>query len=316
MAWRSAATSRPICTGASTTTLTCGKVSVSVWRICAWRACRSCCVRQAHRFRPARCASSSSARPQRAGRHAGACTKSRHSAPARLAARARPVRARSNCASSQRERLAASRRCAGGTMATWRPKGPSACSASSATAGSASISGWSSSSAAAAPASRASVPGPSGSACAPPGTASPLISTIGRSGSPVTARCGAPARGCSSGTMRATGRWAASSACRWAVSQGLWHTATQAGPPTRASGSRVKCSSSVSSSNCSSSRPTRMARSRGAPGPTPRGSSTRCQDSCPAGTTATTSTPRPAVGSSAGRALPYAATVWPSVDVA
>jgi hypothetical protein len=81
-------------------------------------------------------------------------------------------------------------------------------------------------------------------------------------------------------------------------------------------GASAKCSCSGSSSSCSSSRPARVARSRGERGPTPRGSCTRCQDSWVAGNTATTSTPRPAAGSRSAAAVPCALRCWPSADVA
>ena len=132
--WRSRASSRSICTGASTITLTCGKVCVSALRTLACLAVklsRSC---HAHRFNPSRWASSSTATPQRAARHCGACSRALARLPALRSARVRPELAKSNCAKSHSPRAARRARLLWVSSCTGRP---TVFSASAATAGSA-----------------------------------------------------------------------------------------------------------------------------------------------------------------------------------
>jgi len=114
--------------------------------------------------------------------------------------------------------------------------------------------------------------------------------------------------------LEAAGRPAASSTCTALRSHARSHVATQSGPPLRVSGCSAKCSDSGSSSNCSSSKPSSTARSRGDRAVVPLGNSTRCQDSMAAGTTATTSKPaRAGAGSNAACAAPWLAGVLPSL---
>lgn len=68
---RRRATSRAICNGASTTTVTLGKLCCSKWVHRASCACHCWRVIQAQALKPASCAASKASRPQRAGRHWG-----------------------------------------------------------------------------------------------------------------------------------------------------------------------------------------------------------------------------------------------------
>jgi len=218
-----------------------------------------------------------------------------------LPARARPVTARSNCASSQRERAACSQRCGACTIGT---RCSSSRSAAAATAGSAEITAVS----AGRPAESARPAPASGSETTP--SASQTVS-CGASGSPVISNCGGPSAGCgaNSGTMRVTRRPLASSACTTERSQMRLQAATHTGSPARASGSRAKCSASGSSSRCSSSRPSSTARSLEALPMLPLGSVTRCHESAVDGTPSVTSLPE---GSSASSARPWSRSTMPS----
>ena len=222
---RRAASSRSICSGASTTTLTCGKVSVSMpLRLARVASSADCCV-QAQALRPTRLASNKSAAPHRAGRQPGACSNSRPMSDKRLTVRDRPEEARSNWARSQGVRAASTQCCGRVTRRTFLSR---ICSASAATPGSANArilsSGDSGFSGEIGIIPRAEAA--SGSLMTPP-ESWPVITICGESGSPRAYNCKGPASGANSGTIRLMGRWAASSACRWPRSQSLSQAATQ-----------------------------------------------------------------------------------------
>ena len=305
VACRNAATSRSICKGASITSLTCGNVCVNKPWVAARLACSVDCSFQAQALRPSNCATSSTAKPQRAGCQRGACSSSLSTLDKRLTVRARPELARSNWAKSQGERAASSQRSERVSKVTLRW---SNCSASSATAGSAhtsqSSSGW-------AGGTKATAAALSGRRKTPL-MARPVATSCGLSASPTACRCKGPASGVNSGTTRVMGRCAASSACKCPRSQALLHTATQVGPAADAAGASARCRSVESSSKRSSSTFSSTTRKRGEPGPTPLGSSTACQDNMLAGTTATTSPALAGAGSSANGTLACAASTRPS----
>jgi len=222
--WRNRATSFSICSGASTTTLTCGKVVVRTRctdsRL-AWRLERSF---QAQAFRPSRLAATSSAAPQRAGRHCGARSKSTQSAVRRFTARARLELANSDCARSQPDCAASSQRWVACCSSTGCCR---TCSASAATPGSATQR---------IPSGNAGNMASAGAASGRASTPSALASTsVAFAGSPI-ACSEAGSSGVNSGTMREIGRSAASSACTASRSHWRPHTATQTGSPARAFG--------------------------------------------------------------------------------
>src|SRR5450830_1440618 len=242
-AWRRALTSRAICTGASTTTVTDGKVRVRVWRMSASRWRRFWLSLQAQAFRPASWANSSAATPQRSGRQAGACqTACRARTPCRVR-RLRWLLAKLCWAISQGPAAASSQRVAGGSRVTAWPSAASACWARAGSAQSRVPSGRAGKTGCGLSTSPSRGQLMTGLLASSPVSTQrgPCSSGLAACTARSTGLASAWAVGQSSGTMRVTLRPAASRACRAAPSQARLHTATHCGRPASGAGPSARC---------------------------------------------------------------------------